>query len=68
VGKSWTNHERQVLLARTMQQEAVCLLPIRLNDAVLPGLADIVAYQDLRRASLDAIIASLQPPVRAAIV
>ena len=60
VKKPWTNHERQVLLARAMKQQAVYLLPIRLDDSALPGLADVVAYKDLRQTSLDEIISSLQ--------
>ena len=60
VKKPWTNHERQVLLARAMKQQAVYLLPIRLDNSALPGLADVVAYKDLRQTSLDEIISSLQ--------
>jgi hypothetical protein len=37
--KPWTNQERQVLVARAMREETVCLLPIRLDDTVLPGVA-----------------------------
>lgn len=58
--KPWTNHERQIVMARAMQQAAPYLLPLRLDDAELPGLPDIVAYKDLREESVDTIAIALQ--------
>lgn len=58
--KPWTNRERQIVMARAMQQEAPYLLPLRLDDAELPGLPDIVAYKDLREESIDTIALALQ--------
>jgi hypothetical protein len=58
--KPWTNVERKVVLARAMQHDATYLLPIRLDDSDLPGLAGVTAYKDLRQQSMEEIFASLK--------
>jgi hypothetical protein len=58
--KSWTNEERKAVLARAMQQDSTYLLPIRLDDSDLPGLAGVTAYKDLRRQSMEEIFGSLK--------
>jgi hypothetical protein len=69
--KSWTNAERKTVLAWAMQHDTTYLLPIRLDDSDLPGLAGVIAYKDLRHQSMDAIFTSLErllgpPPVAVA--
>jgi hypothetical protein len=60
VKKPWTNMERQAVVARAMQQHPErYLLPIRLDDSDLPGLA-VTAYKDLREQSLEEILESLK--------
>jgi TIR domain len=58
--KPWTNNERQHVLARAMRQDTVYLLPIRLDDSELPGLAGVIAFKDLRRHSMEDIFESLK--------
>ncbi len=58
--KPWTNMERKAVLARAMQHDTTYLLPIRLDDTDLPGLAGVIAYKDLRQQSMEEIFASLQ--------
>jgi hypothetical protein len=69
--KPWTNHERRILLARSLGDASPFLLPIRVDGSELPGLPGVIAYKDLRVDSLDDIFASLEallhkPPARAA--
>jgi hypothetical protein len=68
--KPWTNEERKAVLARAMQQPARYLLPIRLDDSELPGLAGVTAFKDLRQKSMEEIFESLKrilgPPPPAA--
>lgn len=71
--KPWTNLERKAALTRAMQQHDVYVLPIRVDDSELPGLAGVTAYKDVRESSMDEIFASLKailgpPPPRAALV
>ena len=71
--KSWTNAERKTVLARAMQHDTTYLLPIRLDDSDLPGLAGVIAYKDLRHQSMDAIFTSLErllgpPPLAVALL
>ena len=58
--KPWTNVERKAVLARAMQQDTAYLLPIRLDDSDLPGLAGVTAYKDLRQKSMEEIFESLK--------
>lgn len=58
--KPWTNHERRILVARAMQHPEVCLLPIRVDDTELPGLAGVIAHRDLRSETLESIVGSLR--------
>jgi hypothetical protein len=47
--KAWTNHERQSAQARALTEQHSYLLPVRLDDADLPGLRPTVGYVDARR-------------------
>lgn len=58
--KSWANVERKAVLARAMQQDTAYLLPIRLDDSDLPGLASVTAYKDLRQKSMEEVFESLK--------
>ncbi len=48
VGKRWTKHELRQAQARSFESDREYLLPLRLDDTVLPGLPATVGYLDLR--------------------
>ena len=47
--KAWTSHERQSTQARAMNESGSYLLPVRIDDAELPGLRPTVSYIDARK-------------------
>jgi hypothetical protein len=55
--KQWPRLERQAAFARAMQETDVFLLPVRLDDTVLPGLLPTIGYQDARTMSVDDLAA-----------
>jgi len=55
VKKAWTKHELKSAQARAFEQNSEYILPIRLDDAQLPGLPPTVAYLDARSTSLSEI-------------
>jgi len=44
VGKSWTNHERQHALAGRIERHDDSVLPVRCDEATLPGLPTSIGY------------------------
>lgn len=46
--KSWAKHELKQAQARAFEQDSEYLLPLRIDDSVLPGLNATVGYLDLR--------------------
>lgn len=57
--KPWTNLERQNALSRFMKERGRYLLCLRLDDAELPGLPDVVGYQELKDTNLQALHSDL---------
>jgi hypothetical protein len=55
----WTRHERQSAQDRALNQPTPYLLPLRLDDTELPGLASTVGYLDAREKTVDEIVAAL---------
>jgi len=56
VAKMWTRHEWRQAQQRVLQDiDNVYVLPIRLDDTELPGLAITIAYQDGSKKSIDEI-------------
>ena len=53
--KKWTRHERKSAQARAFTQGPEYILPVRLDDSDLPGLASTVGYLDLRERSINDI-------------
>lgn len=53
--KAWTNHERRSAQARVLEQNPDYLLPIRIDDAEVPGLLPTVAYLSYDDYSIDEI-------------
>jgi hypothetical protein len=44
--KLWTNHERQSIQARAFQERQEYILPVRLDNADIPGFLPTIAYLD----------------------
>ena len=57
--KLWTNHERRSAQARALEESVAYILPVRLDDAEIPGILPTVAYLDLRSMSIDEIYQAL---------
>lgn len=51
VRKLWTRHELRAAQERAFQERREYILPIRLDDTVLPSVLKTVAYVDLRETS-----------------
>ncbi|WDG17481.1 toll/interleukin-1 receptor domain-containing protein [Microbacterium sp. Clip185] len=49
--KQWTTLERRTILARALDQVTPYVLPVRLDDTILPGLRSTIAYIDGTRRS-----------------
>jgi hypothetical protein len=58
--KPWTQHERQSAQARALTDLGPYLLPVRLDDAELPGLRPTVGYVDARRTSPEELTRLIQ--------
>ncbi len=52
VNKAWTKHELKSAQARAFSENSEYILPIRLDDAELPGLPPTTAYLDARTMDL----------------
>ena len=57
--KLWTNHERRSAQARALEESVAYILPVRLDDAEIPGILPTVAYLDLRSMSINQIYQAL---------
>jgi TIR domain len=61
--KAWAQHERKSALARTLEATEY-ILPVRFDDAELPGLRPTVAYVDLRTTTRDELVEMIVEKVR----
>lgn len=52
VKKAWTKHELRSAQARAFKENSEYILPIRLDEAELPGLPPTIAYLDARKIPL----------------
>lgn len=52
IEKSWTKHELQQAQARSFDIDREYILPLRLDDANLPGLNRTIGYLDLRKITI----------------
>ena len=60
VKKAWPSHERQSILSRAVQNRGEYILPVRFDDAHVPGLPTAIKYEqacDRTPAELAAMIA-----------
>jgi len=58
--KKWTNLERMHAQARAFRDPNEYILPIRLDDTEVPGLAETIGYRDIRQHSLESISNTLK--------
>jgi TIR domain len=63
--KLWTKRERESAQARAFRESREYILPLRLDDTVLPGLEDTVSYVDLRHTSHEEVLRLLTDKLRA---
>jgi len=57
--KMWARYERRSSLARSLEDEATYMLPVRLDDTELRGLRPTLGYLDARRFGTDGIVAAV---------
>ena len=62
--KKWTAHERKNAQARAITQGSEYILPVRLDDTLLPGLPDTIAYIDLRELGTTEVAEILTEKIR----
>ena len=53
--KLWTNHERESAQARAFSEKGEYILPIKLDDTVIPGIRSTTGYLDARTKKLEEI-------------
>jgi TIR domain len=53
IKKNWTKHELRQAQARSFASDREYILPLRVDDAVLPGLPPTIGYLDLRSTTLE---------------
>jgi hypothetical protein len=62
--KSWTDHERQSIQARAIEEKMPYVLPVRLDDSEVPGLRPTIGYFDARKISVDNLVDVIVQKVR----
>ena len=58
--KRWTRFEQEHIQARAFRDTNEYILPIRIDDTQVPGIADTRGYRDIREHSLDDIADTLK--------
>jgi hypothetical protein len=53
--KAWPNHELKSAQARAFQENEAYILPVRLDDTVIPGIRATVGYLDLRKDRIEEV-------------
>ena len=64
VRKAWPQFERQHAQARALAEKREYILPIRLDDAEVPGLSPTIGYLDARGLSPLAVAKTLYQKCR----
>jgi hypothetical protein len=59
IKKHWSRHELHNAQARAFQSDREYILPLRLDETILPGLAPTIGYLDLRKYAIEEIAALL---------
>ena len=60
----WTNHERRFAQARAFRESSAYILPLKLDDTEIPGIAPTTAYIDLRTVPLSEVVALVKEKLR----
>lgn len=55
VAHKWARHQRTTAQARALEQQSEYVLPIKIDDTEVPGLAATIGYLDLRKHSAEVI-------------
>jgi len=55
LAKAWTNHELKSAQARAFQQNSAYILPVRIDDTVIPGIRPTLGYVDLRQHTVEEV-------------
>jgi len=58
--KKWTNLERTHAQARAFRDANEYILPIRLDDTEVPGIAETIGYIDLRHKAIENVVDALE--------
>lgn len=56
VEKAWTRHERRFAQERAFRADVPYILPVRLDDTPVPGLAETTGFLDLRRMTVETLV------------
>lgn len=64
VSKKWTRHEWQSAQERALQEKTEYILPLKVDDSVLPGLSATIAYIDLREKEIEDVVRALVRKIR----
>lgn len=56
VEKNWPSFERETALGHAMDQVGTYVLPVRIDDAIAPGLSPTRGYLDMRRVGIEGVI------------
>jgi hypothetical protein len=62
--KLWTKHELEAAQARAFRDRREYILPLRLDDTVLPGIEETICYVDLRTTPLEEVERLLMEKLR----
>ena len=56
VSKPWTRHELKAAQSKQFMMDSEYILPVRLDDSILPGLPETMGYLDARKLEPDQIV------------
>lgn len=62
--QSWTDEERTAAREGALRDAEEYILPLRLDDSDVPGIAEVKGYRDLRQHSMESIVALLEEKLR----
>lgn len=54
--KAWTNHERKNAQARAFKENKEYILPLKIDDTIIPGINETIGYIDIRQTSIKEIV------------
>jgi hypothetical protein len=54
--KAWTKAERTSAREHALRDPEEYILPVRLDDAEVPGIADVKGFHDLRQGSMEGVV------------